>query len=119
MKKETAGRPKAIIDWNKVSNLLKAQCEATGIAEILGITVDTLYNRCKTDNNLDFSVYCQQKKSEGKELLRAKLFQNAMQGNTSMQIWLSKQYLQMKEPKDLQEQVTTDAPINITIKVKE
>lgn len=103
MKEETkrgAGRPKAEIDWRKVDNLLKAQCEATGIASMLGITVETLYRRCESDNKVSFAIYCQQKRAEGKELLRTKMFEGAMNGNVTMQIWLSKQYLGFKEPKE-------------------
>lgn len=91
------GRPKAVIDWKKVGRYLQAQCSATGIAGILGISVDTFYTRCKKDNNIDFTVFSEQKKAEGKELLRAQLFNQAMDGNVTMGIWLSKQYLGFKD----------------------
>ena len=97
-----AGQPKANIDWNKVSDLLKAQCNATGIAEILGISTDTLYRRCKSDNNVDFAAFSQQKKAEGKELLRAKMYQEAMDGDRTMLVWLSKQYLEMTDKQKLE-----------------
>jgi hypothetical protein len=100
MKKKTvrkAGRPEAIIDWKKVGQYLQAQCNATAIASLLGISTDTLYLRCKKDNNLDFTVFSEQKKGEGKELLRLKLFDQAMGGNTTMGIWLSKQYLGFRD----------------------
>jgi hypothetical protein len=103
-----AGRPKANIDWAKVDKYLQAQCEATGIAEMLGISVDTLYNRCKTDHNIDFSAYCQQKKARGQELLRMKMYQMAMEGDRTMCVWLSKQYLGYKEKSDV---TSNEAPI--------
>lgn len=101
-----AGRPKAIIDWKKVEKYLQAQCDATGIAGLLGISVDTLYNRCKTDLNMDFSAYSAQKKSEGKELLRAKQYQSAMEGDKTLQIWLGKQYLSQKDKSEVDTTIT-------------
>lgn len=97
-----AGRPKVIIDWEKVDAYLKAQCDSTAIASSLGISVDTLYIRCKSDNNMDFSAYCQEKKAEGRELLRAKQYQVAMSGDKTMLIWLGKQYLQQTDKADIQ-----------------
>ncbi len=98
------GRPKANIDWHKVDNLLKAQCDGVGIAGILGVHPNVLYEACKEVNKLSFSEYSAQKKSEGKELLRAKQFETAMNGDKTLQIWLGKQYLGQKDKND----VTTD-----------
>jgi hypothetical protein len=100
-KRKTAGRPEAIIDWTKVGKYLQAQCSAVGIAGLFGISVDTLYVRCQKDNNIDFSAFAAQKKSEGKELLRAKMFEQAMGGDRTIQIWLSKQYLDMKDKQEM------------------
>jgi hypothetical protein len=87
------GRPKAIIDWNEVGELLKKQCKVVEIASVLGISPDTLYLRCKEDNKMEFTVFSEQKKGEGIELLRAKQFEVAMSGDKLMLIWLGKQYL--------------------------
>ena len=100
-KRKTAGRPEAIIDWNKVKKYLQAQCDSVGIAGLLGISVDTLYNRCKTDNNMDYSAFAAEKKSEGKELLRGKQFSVAMEGDKTMLVWLGKQYLQQRDKSEI------------------
>jgi len=100
-KRKTAGRPEAIIDWNKVTKYLQAQCDSVGIAGLLGISVDTLYNRCKRDNNLDYSAFAAQKKSEGKELLRGKQYSVAMEGDKTMLVWLGKQYLMQSDKQEL------------------
>ncbi len=100
-KVKTAGRPEVLIDWGKVTNYIKAQCDAVGIAGILGICPDTLYNRCKSDNNMDYSAFSAQKKSEGKELLRAKQFQTAMEGDKTMLVWLGKQYLSQRDKAEI------------------
>lgn len=91
---------KVVIDWDKVDTFLRAQCSGIGISSILGIHVNTLYTRCREDKGVEFSEYSQQKKGEGKELLRAKQFKMAYEGNTTMAIWLGKQYLEQKDKSD-------------------
>jgi len=96
-KRETAGRPKAVIDWVKVGRYLQAQCQSKQIAGILGISVDTFYVRCPEDNKMAFSEWCALKKAEGLELIRAKQFDTAMAGDRTMLIWLGKQLLGQKD----------------------
>lgn len=96
-----AGRPPSVIDWDKVAAYLKAQCSTTSIAAILGISTDTLYLRCKEDLFMDYTAFAQEKKGEGKELLRAKQYTDAMSGNVTLQIWLGKQYLDQKDKQEL------------------
>lgn len=85
------------IDWNLVGEYLHAQCKTVDIADLLGVSTDMLYVRCKQDLGMDFSVFAQQKRASGKELLRKKQFDTAMEGNVSMQIWLGKQYLEQAD----------------------
>jgi hypothetical protein len=92
---------KVKIDWSKVGKLLQAQCSGASIATMLGIHENTLYERCVTDNGMGFVVFAQLKKSEGKELLRAKQFETAMGGDKTMLIWLGKQYLDQKDKSDV------------------
>jgi hypothetical protein len=99
--KKKRGRPEIKIDWDKVDSYLKAQCNGSGIAGLLGISPDTLYDKCLEDKKSLFSVYSAQKKSEGQELLRAKQHLTAMEGNVTMQIWLGKQYLGQKDRSDI------------------
>ncbi|MGD8305100.1 MAG: hypothetical protein PVF17_00465 [Ignavibacteria bacterium] len=99
-----AGRPKAKIDWEKVDKLLQAGCFTSEIAAYFGISPDTLYIRCKTDHNMEYSIYSQEKKAKGESLLREAQYKNAMEGNTPMQIWLGKQRLDQRDkPTDLDE----------------
>jgi len=88
---------KIIIDWDKVDEYLKAQCSGSGIAEILGIHENTLYDHCKVDKGMEFMAYSMKKKSEGKELLRKKQVEVALEGDKVMLIWLGKQYLDQAE----------------------
>lgn len=108
-----AGRPKALIDWLTVGKMLEADCTAVGIAEQLGISVDTLYKRCKSDNKVDFSAFAQQKKAKGDDLLKVKQYSLAMNGNVTMLIWLGKQRLGQSD----KQQVTGDSGGPLTLKV--
>jgi len=83
----------AVLDWQKIGKMLEADCSAVGIADEFGVSVDTLYVRCKRDHTLSFSEFSQQKKAKGDDLLRVKQYQAAMGGNVVMMIWLGKQRL--------------------------
>lgn len=93
-------RPKTDIDWKRVDELLVAQCDGVGIASILGIHPNTLYLNCEQDHKMSFSAYSQQKRGEGKELLRAKQYELALNGDKTMLVWLGKQYLNQREKVD-------------------
>lgn len=113
------GRPKAEIDWTKVDRYLQAQCDGTGIAGILGIAPITLYRACEREFNVNFDAYSQQKKAEGVELLKAKQFQTAMEGNVTMQIWLGKQYAGQREKQDIDHTVNIPSLPNVIIKTND
>lgn len=99
-------RPKAKIDFTIVDNYLHAQCDGASIAGLFKIHPDTLYNHIKEKFGMSFSAYQEQKRSEGKEILRMKLWKIALQGNVTMLIWLSKNYLGMSDKNSLD--LTTD-----------
>ena len=109
-----AGRPKANIDWDMVDKYLQSHCDGAGIAGLFGIHPNTLYEECKRLKKCNFSEYSAQKKSEGKELLRAKMFEQALGGDKSLQIFLSKQYLGMSDKQEIAVTKLPDIP-NVTI----
>jgi hypothetical protein len=93
-KKRYAGRPKTSIDWERVGQSIMMGSSATQTAASIGISVDTLYTRCKKDLNQDFTAFCQEKKASGDKLLHQTQFEVAVKNkNTSMLIWLGKQRL--------------------------
>ena len=113
IKKRKSGRPKITIDWDKVDGYLRAQCDGTGIASILGIAAITLYRACEREHKVNFEVYSAQKKGEGKEILRATQFKTAvggkdMPGNVTMQIWLGKQYLGQSDKQEIKQNVNVN-----------
>ena len=111
-------RPKTEIDWTKVDFYLRAHCDGVGIAGILGIHPDTLYLACQAEFKMGFSEYSQQKKSEGKEILRGKQFQLAVEGDKTMLVWLGKQYLGQKDKRDVTSNDNTLAP-QVVVETKE
>ena len=104
-------RPKAVINWKMVDEYLRSQCDGAHIANILGIHPNTLYLACEEKFNVNFSEYSQQKKGEGKELLRARQFKAAMEGDKTMLVWLGKQYLGQREKTDSNINLQDKAPI--------
>lgn len=95
--KRKVGRPKVVVDWKTVDMYLKAACTGTGIADMLGISANTLYRACERDNKMGFDAYSQQKRETGEDMLRAKQFDKAMKGDTPMLVWLGKQRLGQKD----------------------
>lgn len=90
-------RPKTNINWKQVDEYLHAHCDGASIAAFLGIHANTLYEACKETHKISFSEYSSIKRGEGKDLLRHKMYKQAMEGDRTLQIWLSKQYLDMRE----------------------
>lgn len=88
------GRKKANIDWSIVDKMLMAQCTGEEIADYFGIHADTLYRHCENEFKIGFTAYSQQKKSKGKSNAKMAFYKKAwIDGNTSAQIFWSKQYL--------------------------
>lgn len=108
-----AGRPKREIDWDQVRKLCYIQCTQQEIADILKCHVQTLDAACQRDHSIEFSEYYKIHTSEGKASLRRTMYKTAMRGNPVMQIWLSKNYLGMKENWNLPDNI---APIVLSYK---
>lgn len=105
---EGPGRPKADIDWEYVGKLLEAGCKAIDIANEIGINRETFYNRCEADNNIGFSAFSQERRSKGDNRLRVAQYKNAIDGNTSMQIWLGKDRLGQKDQQEISASLTVN-----------
>lgn len=83
------GRPKSNIDWDRVSELLRAHCDGVAIASYLGVDPETLYRRCKIDNNIGFTDFAAQKKAEGIMLVEESIYKDALsKGGTDRIFWL-------------------------------
>ena len=86
------GRPKKIVDFNMLDNLIAIFCTGEECAGVLGMDYDTLNARLKEEKGMTFSEYFKQKNAQGKASLRRKQFAMA-EKHPVMAIWLGKQYL--------------------------
>ena len=97
----TPGPNFARIDWDISDRLMEAGCDGTEVAAHFGIHKETFYRRVKQDLGLDYTDYKQQKRHKGNALLRAKQYEKAVKGETSLLIWLGKNRLEQRDqPKD-------------------
>lgn len=96
------GRPKIPIDDGEldttllgtVEKLANMHCTQEEIAEFVGISVRTL------KRNEEFCRLYKKGRENGKISLRRMQWQKADQGNTTMLIWLGKQYLGQSDKND-------------------
>ena len=100
MARKKMGRPKKEIDFNVVDKLCAIQCTGEEIASVVGVDYDTLQRKIKEDFGMTFTEYFELKRSSGKASLRRMQWKAAESGNTTMQIWLGKQYLGQRDKHD-------------------
>ena len=100
------GRPRKGIDMDAVEKLCVLQCTGEEIARYLGIDFDTLSSRLKETYGLGFSEYFKRKRSKALVALRSMQWQKAESGDTTMQIWLGKQYLGQTDRRDFKHELT-------------
>lgn len=86
-------RPKKIIDWETVKKLCDIHCTGEEIASIVDVSYDTLERHIKAEFAMSFADFYKKHSSNGKMSLRRKQYEVAMSGNTTMLVWLGKQYL--------------------------
>ena len=86
-------RPKIEIDFDMVKKLCAIQCTGQEIADVLDVSYDTLERRVKEVYQISFADYIKKHSANGKMSLRRKQHEVAMSGNTTMLVWLGKQYL--------------------------
>jgi len=102
-------RPEKHIDWSMVDKLLQAHTPGTEISASFDMHPNTFYDRVEKEFGCGFTEYCAQKRKKGKNNLRLSQLKNALEGNTSIQIWLGKNWLGQKdEPRENKEM---DAPL--------
>lgn len=103
--KRSVGRPKVEIDKKQFEALCKIMCTRVEIAQVLGCSDVTLQTWCKREYNKPFSEIYDTFRAHGKASLRRSQF-NLAQKNSSMAIWLGKQYLDQKDEQTLHQNIT-------------
>ena len=89
-KRKGAGRPKIVVDIEILKNLASIGCPTYEIASVMGVSARTLKR--------NYADIIEQFREKGKASLRKKMWDKAVKkDNTNMQIWLSKNYLGMKD----------------------
>ena len=119
-KKGEGGRPKLPeIDWPELEKMITVHNTEEDIAYILGMSVDTLCNRIKAKYGITFSELYQQKKRSGKHVLRKQMWNLMIKGSVPMTIWLSKNWLGMKDnPEEIFEQKPTIIKLKDGMEIK-
>jgi len=103
--KNKGGRPLHQLDYETLDNLCEIMCTAEEISNILNIDRDTLSAALKRDGNGSFSAYYKKKSSNGKMSLRRVQYQSALDGNTTMLVWLGKQHLDQVDKQEIKSDV--------------
>ena len=103
------------IDWEKVQGYLVQGASGVQIASHLGITNETLYERCRRDLGKDWSVFSLEHWERGNLGLHAKQYQKAMwgKGNTQMLIHLGEFRLGQKKFVEQKIQMSTESKVKI------
>ena len=110
-KSNGAGRPRIIIDPKIIANLAQIGCTQEEIGSVVGISARTL------QRNYADIVWANREK--GKASLRKKMWDKALtKDNTNMQVWLSKNYLGMKD-RTVTENITEPLPLIIDGKAED
>ena len=111
VKRQGAGRPKIIVDIEILKNLASIGCADYEIASVLNVSARTL--------NRNYAEIIDQFREKGKASLRKKMWDKAVKkDNTNMQIWLSKNYLGMKD-RTQTETITEPLPLIIEAKAED
>jgi hypothetical protein len=100
------------IDWDWVRNQLKAKCSNASIARGLSLHFDTIKRRCWDDLGMSFQELRAECEAIGEDLLRKKMFDIAVNGDTKMLIWLSKALLGYSEKQQKEEEEKTQPTVN-------
>lgn len=98
-KKKKTGRPKKEFDEKVFKSLCLIQCTQEEICMVMETTTKTLNAWCRRTFHEDFLQAYKRFSVDGKMSLRRAMFEKATKhgGNTTMMIWLSKQYLGMRD----------------------
>ena len=103
LKAEDLWQPPAVkeIDWAEFDKLCLMHATLEEIAGWFEVSTPTVTARVKEEYGRSFSEVWTEKSAAGKASLRRKQFIKAMEGNSTMLVWLGKQYLGQSDKKEL------------------
>ena len=88
-------RPATPIDLKLVEDLARIQCTDQEIASMVGLTWEAF--RKRKQRNPELVTLIENAREAGRSSLRRIQWKSALGGNTTMQIWLGKQYLGQRD----------------------
>ena len=94
-------RPRIDIDKEQFEKLCSIQCTIEEMAGFFDCSADTIRRWCKREYKEDYASVYEKKRGVGKISLRRSQFRMA-ETNSTMAIWLGKQYLGQREQKDIE-----------------
>ena len=104
-KRQPVGRPKKNIDIEILANLSQIGCTQEDIGGVMGVSARTLQR--------NYAEIIEQNKNKGRASLRKKMWEKALKkDSTHMQIWLSKNELNMRDKVETQN-ITEPLPLII------
>lgn len=94
-------RPKKEFNQRTFEGLCKIQATLEEIAQVMGVSEDTIERRCAELYGLSFADTYKKHSAEGKTSIRRAQFKMA-QNNPTMAIWLGKQYLGQRDKSEIE-----------------
>lgn len=104
-KKNPVGKPKFIVDYEACEKLASLMCTQAEIASYLGCSLALL------EHDKKFQEVHRKGMDKGKMSFRRMQYKAAEEGNSTMLVWLGKQYLGQKD----QQKIEHEGIIPITI----
>ena len=111
MKDKTLGRPEKEFIWGTLDAALQYGGSLIDCSELMGVSEDTIQRRIKSSFGMTFTKYKNLKMSRIRMKLRQKQFDEAMNGNTTLLIWLGKNMLGQTDKSEINQ----TSEIKITI----
>lgn len=107
-----AGRPSININWDEFEKLCEIQCTLTEISGWFRCSEDTIERAVEKKYGIKFAEAFEQKRGKGKIAIRRAQVQKALNGDTTMLIWLGKNGLGQTDKQEV------DHNLNGPIEVK-
>lgn len=113
-------RKKKEFSWEAVEALVQAGCTQEDISEILNISIDTLQRACKRDYGANFSDHFKHLFAKHVKLkLKNAIIEKALSGDTTAQIWASKNLLGWSDKGNMHDNDGTNPHYTIELRIEQ
>lgn len=108
------GRPRKDFNKELFEELCSIQCTEKEIAAVLKMDIDTMNKRVKEIYGHTFSDVFAEKREGGKSSVRRRQYQKALDGDTTMLIWLGKNMLDQKDKQEIESNVSGNIEVTFS-----